>query len=869
MKADILRQKFLDFFKAKKHKIVESDSLVPKDDPTVLFTPAGMNQFKREFLGQVGDFRRAASSQRCLRTDDLEKVGHTSGHHTFFEMLGNFSFGDYFKKEAIAWAWEFLSRELEIAPQKLWVSVYQDDEEAYAIWHDKIKVPVAKIVKLGDKENFWPSEAKVKGPNGPCGPCSEIFYDLGPSAGCGKPDCTPACGCGRFVEIWNLVFTQFNRKEGGILEPLPQKNIDTGMGLERLSAVMQGVENNFKTDLFQPIIKELTQDVKRTIPDDVYAIADHIRAVTFSIYDGILPSNEGRGYVLRKIIRKCIMHLRALGIAKPYLYKLVAGVAEAMKVPYPQLCERRENIAQIILAEEKNFLAVLAASEGLFNEKFSSLLKQPDAEAAGVIAFQLYDTHGIPLELTKEWLKEKGLPFSSASFAEQLREQKERSKGESAMQGEVFKLKEVDLKLKQTRFLGYQDNKCVAKVLKVLKGNSEAKKITAGENAELILEQTPFYAEAGGQVGDSGLISKGKNTFQVFDTRKVGKLIVHLGRVKAGSFKKGMLVSAAVDVERRLAICRNHTATHLLQSALRQVLGTHVKQQGSLVAADKLRFDFTHFKDISPGELKRVEGIVNQQIMANHPLACKQMSLAGAKKSGALAFFAEKYEAKVRVVCINDFSRELCGGTHLKYTGQIGLFKITQESSVASGMRRIEAVTGKFAYQLVQEEEDLIDGMVVLLNTTRQRLIPEMEKKLALLRELEKRLNTQKLTTVKLSLDNLLQEAAEVNGIKVVTKVIAGLDMALLRTNVDLAKEKIASGVIALGSGSPGKAMLVVGVTADLVEQGIDAVKLVTAAARQIGGSGGGRKDFAQAGGNAPQNFSLAFEELKNLLRER
>ncbi|MCX5696539.1 MAG: alanine--tRNA ligase [Candidatus Omnitrophica bacterium] len=869
MKTDILRQKFLDFFKSKKHKIVESDSLVPKDDQTVLFTPAGMNQFKKEFLGLVKDFRRAATSQRCLRTDDLEKVGHTSGHHTFFEMLGNFSFGDYFKKEAIAWAWEFLTRELKVNPQKLWVSVYKDDAEAYAIWKDTVKIPEQKIVRLGDKENFWPSEAKTKGPNGPCGPCSEIFFDFGKDTGCGKSDCTPACGCARFVEIWNLVFTQFNRKEGGMLEPLPQKNIDTGMGLERLAAVMQGVKNNFETDLFAPIIKEIKQGIKLHPLNEkelIYAVSDHIRAITFSIYDGIMPSNEGRGYVVRKIIRKCVMHLRALGIDKPYLYKLTAGVAQVMKMPYPEISKRRENIAQIILSEEKGFIATLNSSANLFKEKFAGFTAKPDAFKAGVLAFQLYDTHGIPLELTRSWLNKEGIAFSQVAFDKELEDQKSRSKLQSAMKGDVFDVKELKLKIKETKFLGYEAHKSGAKILKLFKLSAEARKINPGETAEIVLDKSPFYAESGGQVGDAGLIVKGKNIFIVLDTKKTGKVTVHMGRVKQGSFKENMAVSAEVDFERRMDIARNHTATHLLQAALRKVLGSHVKQQGSLVAAEKLRFDFTHFKDIGPEELKRVEETVNDSVMGNYALSTKILPLANAKKTGALAFFAEKYEGKIRVVSIGDISRELCGGTHLKYTGQIGLFKIIQESSVASGIRRIEAVTGKSAYWLVREEEAIIEDAARLLNTTKDKVAVEIGKKLSQLKELDKRLNTQKLDSVKSSLDDIIREAAEVNGIKVVAKVIDGLDMGILRTNVDLVKQKISSGVVALGSGVGGKAMLVVGVTQDLTEKGLDASALVTAIAKFIGGSGGGRKDFAQAGGNAPQNFTQAFEELKNLL---
>lgn len=496
MKTDVLRDKFLDFFKAKGHRIVESDSLVPGDDPTVLFTPAGMNQFKKEFLGLVNDFRRAATSQRCLRTDDLEKVGKTCGHHTFFEMLGNFSFGDYFKAEAIAWAWEFLTAELKIPFEKLWVSVYKDDDEAYQIWSEKIKIPAQKIVRLGDKENFWPSEAKEKGPNGPCGPCSEIFFDQGNSVGCAKADCNPGCGCGRFLEVWNLVFTQFNRKEDGTLTPLPQKNIDTGMGLERLAAVIQRVASNFETDLFKPLTQEITAQIKEGVPKNkelIYAVADHIRAIVFAIYDGVLPSNEGRGYVVRKIIRKSTLHLRALGFKKPFLYKLVAVLAEIMKTPYPELVARRENIAEMVLAEEKGFLSSLDSSDTLFESKFSDFINKPDPQAVGVIAFKLYDTYGIPLELTKGWLDKHVVKISEEAFQKEMDDQKARSKSQSVMKGDVFDLKEMHLDIKESEFLGYAGYKAESRILKIMKSGQDVESIISGDEAQIILDQTPFY----------------------------------------------------------------------------------------------------------------------------------------------------------------------------------------------------------------------------------------------------------------------------------------------------------------------------------------------------------------------------------------
>jgi len=869
MTADILRQKFLDFFKGKKHKVVDSDLLVPKDDPTVLFTPAGMNQFKKQFLGHLTGFTRAATSQRCLRTDDLDKVGKTPSHHTFFEMLGNFSFGDYFKDEAISFAWEFLTQELKIKEGKLWVSVYKGDDESYNIWKEKIKVPVNKIVKLGDKENFWPSEAKTKGPNGPCGPCSEIFFDLGSSVGCGKSDCDPSCGCGRFPEIWNLVFTQFNRKADGKLEPLPKKNIDTGMGLERLAAVMQGVPNNFETDLFQPIVKEITVSQKSRATNEkelIYALADHIRAVTFAIYDGVLPSNEGRGYVVRKIIRKSALHLRILGIKNAFLYKLVPVVSEIMKCPYPDLDKRKENIAQIILAEENNFISTLGSSSVLFKEKFKDLPKKQDPIKAGMLAFQLYDTYGVPLELTTDWLDENGIKFSQNAFDKELEEQKSRSKLQSAMKGDVFDIKDLHLTATRTNFSGYSKYETKAKILKIIKDNIPVKKITKGEETKVILDKTVFYPESGGQVGDTGELIKGKNIFQVTDTQKLDKVIVHKGIVKEGSFKVGDELKSCVDIERRQSIGRNHTATHLLQAALRKVLGVHVQQQGSLVAKDKLRFDFTHFKALTGEEINRVEEIVNGYIMDNKCLSMKEMPLSAAKKTGALAFFGEKYESKVRVVSIPEVSKELCGGTHLDSTGQIGLFKITQEGSVASGVRRIEAVTGRTAYKIIKEEEDIVSSVASLLGVPKDKIIQELDKRLAKFKELEKRLNSQILDIATSNIDVLVEKAQIVNGIKVITTVLEGLSMDLLRKNVDLIKEKTNNAVIALGSQYEGRALLIMGLTEDLRQKGLDASKLIREVAGFIGGSGGGRKDFAQAGGSNPENLEKAFQELKNII---
>ncbi|MFY9401911.1 MAG: alanine--tRNA ligase [Candidatus Omnitrophota bacterium] len=858
MQADQLRERFLEFFKSKGHKIIESDSLIPFDDPTVLFTPAGMNQFKKEFLGFDSGFKRAVTSQRCLRTDDLEKVGRTFSHHTFFEMLGNFSFGDYFKEEAILWAWEFLREELKIKEDKLWVSVYKDDLEAYNIWKDKIGVAKEKIVRLGDKDNFWPAEAKTKGPNGPCGPCSEIFFDFGGSVGCGKKDCSPACNCGRFVEIWNLVFTQFNRKPNGDLEPLPNKNIDTGMGLERLTAVIQGKENNFETELFQPLIKEIKKET--SLKEDVsskqlfYSIADHIRAVVFSIYDGVMPSNEGRGYVIRKIIRKSMLNLKSLGIDKPFLNRLVPLVAQVMHKPYPELRERQEDIALVILNEEKNFINTLQSTDTLFKDKFSTLKNRDDALSAAEIAFMLYDTYGVPLDLTKNWLASEGISFDEKAFQYNLEAQKERSRVKSSMKGDVFEDKGLGLRLNETEFVGYSNDSVEARIEAILKSKKEVKEAFKGEELEIILNRSPFYPESGGQVGDTGELVSADNVFQVLDTKKIANLILHIGRVESGSFKVKDNVTAKINIKRRLNISRNHTATHILQSALRKVLGSHVQQQGSLVNEEKFRFDFTHFKALTKEEIEQVERLANEYACKGFFVEAKEMPLKEAKKTKALAFFGEKYGEKVRVVSVGDLSMEFCGGAHLTNTKDIDLIKITQESSVASGIRRIEGVTAEYAKKFIEEEE--------------ARLAEEEKKKEKLIKFKEAQKQEEEIIAGRLKLlsSEIIDSPERIKDINLFFCQEDGLNINSLRRLMDLVKPKVSSSVILLASEDKNKAFMVLGVTSDLAKRGFDAVDLIRKVVPIIGGSGGGRSDFAQAGGKDPKNFKLVFEKLKSII---
>jgi alanyl-tRNA synthetase len=865
MKADTLRSKFLDFFKSKKHKIIASDSLVPADDPTVLFTPAGMNQFKKEFLGAGRPLKRAVTSQRCLRTDDLDKVGKTAGHHTFFEMLGNFSFGDYFKKEAIAWAWEFLIQVLKIDRRRIWASVYRDDDEAYDIWKNKIKIPVDKILRLGDKENFWPSEAKLKGPNGPCGPCSEIFFDLGNEVGCRRKDCNPACNCGRFVEVWNLVFTQFNRKEQGVLEALPRKNIDTGMGLERLAAVMQGVYSNFETDLFKPITREIKSAIKdqKLINNElIYAVADHIRATTFSIYDGVLPSNEGRGYIVRKLIRQSLNHLSNLGIKQAFLNRLVPVVVQTMQGPYPELRSQQEDIAEVILAEEKGFISILKSAPELRKRILKEVKeKKMSYEEA---AFVLHDTYGVPIMSTASALAVEGIKLDLNEINRLKNSQKERSKAASSMKGDVFGVNQLPVKIKKTSFLGYNKDKTQARVLAILKNNAEAGKINAGEQASIILDKTVFYPESGGQVADVGEIKKGKNIFQVEDTKRIDAAILHIGRLKSGIIRNGDSIKASIDLQRRLDIARNHTATHILQAVLRKVLGAHVKQKGSLVAPDYLRFDFTHFKALASDEISRIEELVNGHILDNDKTEIKVMPVEKAKELGALAFFEDKYQDKVKVMSVGNYSKELCGGTHLESTGQIGLFKILSESSIASGVRRIEAVTGRFAYKKVKEQQDLINDISGQMKVAEQDIPKRIEKLVKELKESQKKKTG--ITLEQLDIADLLKAAENISGITLLVKFIPNITEAALRSLVDLAKNKQSRCVTLLVTDKANKAILVMGATQDLPSRDFSANNLIKEVAKAMSGSGGGRADFARGAGDIDK-IEAGFNKLRELIK--
>lgn len=865
MKTDILRKKFLSFFKSKNHKVIASASLVPHDDPTVLFTSAGMSQFKDEFMGNVTTFRRATTSQKCLRTDDLDKVGKTPSHHTFFEMLGNFSFGDYFKKEAIVWAWEFLTQELKINPEKLWVSVYFEDDEAYKIWRDIVKFPENKIVKLGAQDNFWPQDAIKNGPNGPCGPCSEIFYDWGKELGC-SDNCKPGCACGksgnRFVEVWNLVFTQFNRREGGILEPLPSKNIDTGMGLERIASVMQNKFTNFEIDIFQPIIEEIERQTKASYSsrkETFNIISDHIRAIVFAISDGVIPSNEDRGYVIRKLIRKSILEAKKININKPFLYKISPVIASVFKEPYPEINKKKEDISQLIQHEEKNFYHTLNNAGKLLESSFKDISqKQGHAyrqAGTGLIAFNLHDTYGIPIEITKDWLKDRNIELDENEFKLYLEEQKERSKKKGKFTGDIFANKKV-FNIKPASFLGYnQDKLSACKILGILKNGGLVDKIGLGQEISLILDKTCFYPESGGQLGDQGKIFTKNAEFKVLDTKKFGDLILHTGKLEKGTLKKLCLVNLEIDSALRASRRRAHTATHILQFALRKVLGQHVRQAGSLVDSDYLRFDFAHFKALTNEEIKRIEEIINDKILDNQKVSTKSLSLAQAQKLGALAFFEEKYGEKVRVVGIGDYSKELCGGTHLLNTGSIGSFRILSEGSCAKGIRRLEAVTGKKTIELqYKKEKDFAQAIedlnLEIKNIKQDRKISEYKNYQA-------------------SIPNYINRAILVDTSKLIIEKAGDLDIDTLRRLVDEVKRSIPSGAVVFVANKPDGLFLVIALTKDLVDRGLSAGSLIKEVSGIIGGSGGGRNDFAQAGGKDVKNIDTALDKIKQSIAQK
>lgn len=858
MKASEIRSRYLRFFEKKGHTIEKSDSLVPENDPTVLFTGAGMNQFKDMFLGKGNKpYRRATTSQKCLRTGDLDNVGKTPSHHTFFEMLGNFSFGDYFKAEAIPWAWEFCTKELAIDPARLTVTVYENDQEAYDIWA-KI-IPKEKLFRGDAKDNFWPANAPKDGPNGPCGPCSEIYFDRGAKYGCSTTDCGPLCPkCKRHIEIWNLVFTQFDRQDGGVLAPLKNKNIDTGMGLERTVATLQGVPTNFDTDLFQPIIRRIEDITGKQYlqegPDTprFRRIADHARAMTFVIGDGVTPGNEGREYVLRRIIRRAADDGKRLGMRDAWLYRLVPAVGEAMGDQYPEIVERRENVARIVKAEEEQYAATLEAAQGIIEREVTRLKGAKARSFSGDVAFDLHQTHGLPIDQLTEILKEREIPVDRKRYDELMEEHRKKSAAQAA--GDVFSLGplgKIKPTVATTKFCGYDAMQGTATVKAIIVGNDVVDGAGPETAVRVVLDQTPFYAESGGQVGDAGVLKGDGVEVRIEETKKTEGYWLHAGKVLRGTLRPGLRVEAQVEVDRRWAIMRNHTGTHILHNALRTVLGKHVEQAGSLVAPDRLRFDFSHFQALTRDEVRRIETCVNERIMENAPVTWREMPMAEAKNLGAMMFFQDKYGDIVRVVSVGDWSRELCGGTHVPSAGTIGYFHIVSEGSVAGGTRRIEAVTGAGAVAHALQVEDRVNTAATMLNAPPSKLPGRIQELLDEVQALRREHEKARRAAAADEAGGLSAKAFQAGPEKAVVELLKDKSADDLRSMIDkLVKEqKIA--VAALGSVFEEKPVLVVGVRQDLTAK-LDAGAIAKDAGKAMGAGGGGKKDLAQCGGKDP-----------------
>ena len=865
MSAADVRSAFLEFFRAHNHVIVPSSSLVPGNDPTLLFTNSGMVQFKDVFLGrEQRDYLRAASSQRCVRAggkhNDLENVGYTARHHTFFEMLGNFSFGDYFKREAIHLAWDFLIYTLGLDPARLWCTVYRDDDEAADIWLKDIGVSPQRFARLGEASNFW-----AMGDTGPCGPCSEIFYDHGPDIAGGPPGSAEEEG-DRYVEIWNLVFTQFERAADGKLKPLPRPSVDTGMGLERISAVMQGVHSNYDIDLFKNLIRAAGELAGTSVltSSSLRVIADHIRACTFLAVDGVLPSNEGRGYVLRRIIRRALRHGYKLGIQEPFFYKLVEVLEAEMGDAYPELTRGRAHAQRVLQQEEERFAETLANGMVLLEGAIRNL--QGAKVIDGDTVFKLYDTFGFPVDLTADVARERGLEIDQTRFEAAMEEQRRRSQEASKFGVDLGGGASFEAR---TLFDGYERLSGSGRVVALLKQGAQVDTLGAGEQGEVVLDRTPFYAEAGGQVGDAGELTGPGVRFVVEDTHKRGAAHSHTGRLEQGSVRVGDTLEAQVDGPRRQATVLNHSATHLLHAALRKVLGSHVQQKGSLVAPDRLRFDFAHFQPVTAAELREIERLVNAQIRANIPAETRVMDYEGAVAGGAIALFGEKYDKDVRVLRMGEFSMELCGGTHVQRAGDIGLFKIVAESGVASGVRRIEALTGEAALDYVEQNDALLKDLAALVRGTREELKDKVREQLERARQMERENRTLKDRLASGQGVDLAAGAVDVHGVKVVATKVDGADAGALRAAVDQLKDRLKSAVVVLASvESPGKVVLVAGVTADQTSR-IKAGELAGAVAAQVGGRGGGRADFAQAGGSKPEALDAALQSVQEFVRAR
>lgn len=872
-----IRQKYLDFFKNKGHEVVPSSSLIPRDDPTLLFTNAGMVQFKGLFLGEEKrSYTRAVTSQKCVRAggkhNDLENVGYTTRHHTFFEMLGNFSFGDYFKEETISWAWELLLEEYKLDEDNLYITIYKDDDEAHEIWEKEIGVPESRITRLGEKDNFW-----AMGDTGPCGPCSEIHFDHGESAGCGKSDCAPGCDCDRYLEIWNLVFTQFDRDKNGILTRLPKPNIDTGMGLERIAAVVQGVKTNYDTDLFSaPIgcLEELTSlrygDNKK-YDLSFRVISDHARAAAFLIGDGVMPSNEGRGYVLRRIIRRAIRYGQVLGLKDRFFHKVADSVIDNMGNYYNELATSRSYIRGVLINEEKRFSDTLFYSMKILNEEIDKIKSDNGKVIPGELAFKLYDTYGLSVDIVEDVARDEGLKIDMNAYENSMSSQRNQSRESWKGSGEE-KIPEAYKRLAsdgiKTEFVRHDAGGVKSNVLAILKDGEVTSRAEANDEVEIILESTPFYGESGGQVGDKGVLANDNVKINVTNTLRIGHdLITHKCNVESGSLKTGDEVQARVDYERRRAVQSNHTATHLLHSALREVLGDHVKQAGSLVAPERLRFDFSHFTQVEKDKLIEIESLVNMHIRKNYAVSTEEMTREDAAKTGAMAIFEERYGEKVRVVSVGDgVSMELCGGTHSERTGDIGFFKIVSESAVAANVRRIEALTGKAAIEYIQKIDNEIKKAAGVLKTLPDQVNEKINQILTDLKQKETEIGALKSKLLTKESGDLLSGMKEVNGIRILTRELRASSPKELRDYVDKIKEKLTSGIIVLGSKNAEKVMLICAVTEDLTEK-FNAGKIIKALSEIVGGKGGGRPDMAQGGGNNPGKLVQALESVKDIIK--
>jgi len=863
MESNEIRRRFLDFFKQRGHLIQPSASL-SIDDPELLFTIAGMVPFKKFFLGKSRPpATRLSSCQVCFRTNDLERVGETSYHHTLFEMLGNFSFGDYFKEEACQWGWEFITKELKLPGERVWVTIFEDDEETYGIWK-KIGIPSSKIVRKGKKENFW-SLAEV----GPCGPDTEIFLDRGEKFGCGRKNCEPGCDCQRWVEIWNLVFMQFNRDEEGRLSPLPSKNIDTGMGLERITSILQNVSDDYSTDLFRPLMDWLKNLSSSKIEEEksFRVICDHLRALTFLLGERILPSNTGRGYVVRRILRRAFRYGRKLGLEEPFLHKGVPIITKMMKEPYSHLEREKEEIMRIIKGEEENFQATLTRGIEILQELIEDLKRSGDKLILPEDVFKLYDTYGFPMELTEEIAEEEGLNIDKRASEKFLAEQRERGRKKFkekigvTLEG-IYDRVHVDNEAKvkiEVKFKEYEKLKLKTTIEGIIKGERLVSEIKEGEEGKLILTSTPFYPERGGQVGDSGKIFNSTSQSKVVDTQKIDeKVIVHYVKVLKGKLKERDEVIVEVDKKRREGICRAHTTTHLLQASLREVLGETVKQSGSLVDEDRLRFDFTYFSSINKEELEKISSLLNEKVRENLPVNIEEMGLDEAKQRGAIALFEERYKEKVRVVNIGDFSMEVCGGTHLSRTGEIGLIIILNESSIASGIRRIEALTGERALRRMEKKETLLERVSSKLNVPEDKILPYIEEMEKELQEKEEKLKKWQRRFIDSHIDGLIKKAPQIGKIRVIGERWENISSEVLREGAEKIKSRLEEGIVVLASIGENKAFLVAAST----QKSLPANQIIKEVTSLAGGNGGGRWDFAQGGTSHPSKVSSALEKL-------